>query len=62
MSAVGESDIGDQMQFASNHPGIVQYCLADGSVRVLRPNMDDSTFQALSGWHDGVAINWSLVY
>jgi prepilin-type N-terminal cleavage/methylation domain-containing protein len=57
------------LQFSSPHPGIVQFCFCDGSVRALRigttkqipmPGKDASSdwyvLQALAGVRDGVAI------
>ncbi len=61
MAQEGQSHWGLTFQYGSYHPGIVQYCLADGSVRALRPNMDYSTFMALSGYQDRVAVDWSLI-
>lgn len=40
-------------QFSSNHSGIVQYAMADGSVQGLSENMDNETFLNLSGKADG---------
>ena len=53
-------------QFSSNHPGIVQFCFADGSVRALKPgstapglllkgpySQDWYVLQQLSGFRDG---------
>ncbi len=36
-------------QFSSHHPGIVQFCLADGSVRQISITIDDDTFRFYSG-------------
>ncbi len=49
--------VGTLQQYSSNHPGIVQFCLADGSVRGLQANMNFNTFQALSGYQDGLPTN-----
>jgi hypothetical protein len=56
-------------QFSSNHPGIVQFCFADGSVRSVRiggtgngpPDFspDWMILQALAGYHDGEVVNSS---
>jgi prepilin-type N-terminal cleavage/methylation domain-containing protein len=40
-------------QYSSRHPGIVQFCFADGSVRRLTVQTDLDTFKALSGVRDG---------
>lgn len=41
-------------QFSSRHPGIVQFCFADGSVHPVQTNIDFSIYKALSGIDDGV--------
>ena len=41
-------------QFNSRHPGVVQFCTADGSVRGVHLEIDLETFKALSGIEDGV--------
>jgi len=41
-------------QFSSRHAGVVQFCLADGSVRGIPRQIDLETFKALSGMEDGV--------
>ncbi len=61
LAGMGQSYWGVTFQFASGHPDIVQFCLADGSVRALRTDMDWSTFKAMSGYQDGVKVNWNLV-
>ena len=48
-------------KFDSEHPGVVQFCLADGSVRLLATTIDRDTFIALSGKHDGLRINGDAV-
>ena len=40
-------------EFNSRHPGVVQFCLADGSVRPISELVDYNTFLALSGMEDG---------
>jgi prepilin-type N-terminal cleavage/methylation domain-containing protein len=43
--------------FSSNHTGgIVQFCMADGSIQRLRSGMDFSTWVYLTGFEDGVAV------
>lgn len=57
-------------QFSSNHPGIVQFCFADGSVRSLRTgntadvsSEDFRLLMQLSGVKDGDSADYgSLVY
>jgi prepilin-type N-terminal cleavage/methylation domain-containing protein len=43
--------------FNSRHPGVVQFCMGDGSVRAIRAGMEDGpdwvTFINVSAWHDG---------
>jgi prepilin-type N-terminal cleavage/methylation domain-containing protein len=39
--------------FNSEHPSIVQFMLADGSVRIVNVNIAFGTYVALSGIHDG---------
>jgi prepilin-type N-terminal cleavage/methylation domain-containing protein len=64
-------------QFSSNHPGVVQYCYADGAVRTVKigstnwegpiffnmtPGPNWRAFQQLAGFHDGeVMVDDSLV-
>lgn len=38
----------DVMSFRSRHPGIAQFCLADGSIRVVNASIDYSLYRALS--------------
>ena len=40
-------------QFESYHTGIVQFALADGSVRAISKNIDSNTFLYLTGMADG---------
>ncbi|MCS7168412.1 MAG: DUF1559 domain-containing protein [Gemmatales bacterium] len=42
--------------FSSMHPSGVQFCFGDGSVRMLRPSIDFSTYVYLSGIADGVVV------
>jgi prepilin-type N-terminal cleavage/methylation domain-containing protein/prepilin-type processing-associated H-X9-DG protein len=63
------------LQFSSLHPGVVQFCFADGSVRSLHPgstnndplnlsnltNPDWLVFQALGGFKDGQSTSGSSV-
>lgn len=41
-------------RFSSTHPGIVQFALADGSVRPLRIQMSSNVLWAMGGIRDGV--------
>jgi prepilin-type N-terminal cleavage/methylation domain-containing protein len=40
-------------QWTARHPGIVQFCLVDGSVRAVAETIDRGVFQAASGMSDG---------
>ena len=40
-------------QWTSRHPGVVQFCLADGSVRPISQTIDQGVFQSSSGMADG---------
>jgi prepilin-type N-terminal cleavage/methylation domain-containing protein len=43
--------------FNSEHPtGMVQFCLADGAVRGISPNIDYGAYITLSGMHDGIQV------
>jgi hypothetical protein len=43
--------------FNSEHPtGMVQFCLADGAVRGISPNIDYGAYIVLSGMHDGMPV------
>jgi prepilin-type N-terminal cleavage/methylation domain-containing protein len=44
-------------QYSSRHSGVVQFCLADGSVQRVSVQMDLETFKALSAVADGEAIS-----
>ena len=43
-------------QFSSNHPGIVQFCLADGSVRQVATQIDYDMLQNLGAIADGQTV------
>lgn len=45
--------------FSSRHDGGVNFCFADGSVRMINQNMDFSTYVYLSGYMDGRVIDAS---
>jgi prepilin-type processing-associated H-X9-DG protein len=51
----GLSNKGEWYTFSSRHPGVVQFCLADGSVRPLRLHMSTDVFTALGGIRDSAA-------
>jgi prepilin-type N-terminal cleavage/methylation domain-containing protein len=43
-------------QFNSNHPGIVQFCMADGSVRTLSTQINQTTYLYLGAIADGHGV------
>jgi hypothetical protein len=56
--------------WSSNHAGVVQFCMGDGSVRPIRPGLtttrnpasaDWFTLQAMSGTADGINYNASAL-
>ena len=40
-------------QWTSNHPGVCQFCLADGSVRAISQTIEQAVFESASGISDG---------
>ena len=46
----------DWIQFSSRHPGIVNFCLADGSVRQLSTEIDQDTYKYLGAIADGQVV------
>ncbi len=51
-TAWGLSDA-EYYRFSSRHPGIVQFCFVDGSVRPLAATIADGTLKRLGGMSDG---------
>ena len=45
-------------EFSSGHTNIVQFAFADGSVQKISANIDFGTLIYLSGYQDGVAVQW----
>jgi len=43
--------------FSSEHPGTVQFALADGAVRNISLNIDYRTYILLSAMHDGQTVS-----
>ena len=39
--------------YSSEHPNVVQFCMADGGVKMIRTNVDRDSFIYVSGKHDG---------
>src|SRR5262249_30213545 len=67
---LGQGQNAHYLQFSSSHPGVVQFCFCDGSVRPLRigttnqrpmpqqpASSDWYVLQALAGVRDGVATD-----
>ena len=52
-SSAGLEDRDHWLQFGSRHPAVVQFCMADGSVRALSRTLDKDTFIRLSAFADG---------
>jgi len=48
-------------RFISDHPGIVQFALADGSVKRLSMTMDKKTYLVASGMRDGTTFSGSQI-
>lgn len=46
----------DYYRFGSTHPLIFNACFADGSVRLLRKNIDYNVWLALGGYRDGAVV------
>ena len=44
--------------FSSEHPGAVNFCFADGSVRKIAPDIDPNVWFYLSGYKDGVTVSF----
>ncbi len=56
VAAWGLNDKTRGYRFASFHTGVVQFALADGSVRAISENIDQPTYLNLSGMADGKVI------
>ncbi|HEV3260604.1 MAG TPA: DUF1559 domain-containing protein [Gemmataceae bacterium] len=56
-TAWGLSDPVDWYQFSSQHPGIVQFAFADGSVHPLSTGIDYDNYVFLSGMADGRVVD-----
>jgi prepilin-type N-terminal cleavage/methylation domain-containing protein len=56
-TAWGLSEESGWYQFSSNHPRIVQFCLADGSVRELSTSINYDLFQYLGAIADGENVH-----
>jgi len=56
----GDPNVG-WWHFSSRHTAVVNFCLADGSVRGIRKGITSgsayNTFISMSGWHDGNVVN-----
>jgi prepilin-type N-terminal cleavage/methylation domain-containing protein len=51
----------NRMAFFSDHPSIVHFSFADGSVRKVSKAIDNASLFSLSGIHDGDLTNWDAV-
>jgi prepilin-type N-terminal cleavage/methylation domain-containing protein len=59
--AAGRLDVQYAANFNSKHPGVVQFCMADGSVRRLRKGtswVDYLQFEVSTLWPDGYPADW----
>jgi hypothetical protein len=56
ISRMGLSNRGYWDRFSSNHPGVVQFCLADGSVRTLRVTMAQGVLDVSAAVRDGMSV------
>lgn len=56
LTAWGISSKTNGYRFASMHPGVIQFALADGSVRAISENIDATTFHRLGSMADGNVI------
>jgi prepilin-type N-terminal cleavage/methylation domain-containing protein/prepilin-type processing-associated H-X9-DG protein len=52
----GNGQKGGWYQFDSEHPGVVQFCFADGSVHGVRTEIDGTTFRHLGAMKDGFVV------
>ena len=57
---------GGWWHFSSRHPGIVQFCLCDGSVRGIRKGLTPGcegydTLVHAAAWHDGANIDLASI-
>jgi prepilin-type N-terminal cleavage/methylation domain-containing protein/prepilin-type processing-associated H-X9-DG protein len=44
-------------QFSSEHPGGLNFCFADGSVKFLSENINEHVYQSLSAMHEGNVVS-----
>jgi prepilin-type N-terminal cleavage/methylation domain-containing protein/prepilin-type processing-associated H-X9-DG protein len=56
-TAWGLAPPGAWYKFSSKHTGVVNFAMADGSVRALRTTISTATYRALSGRADGYVYN-----
>ena len=49
---------GQWQGFGSRHPGVVQFCFCDGSVRPLRVSLDYNVYLSYSGIADGTCYGF----
>ncbi len=53
---LSNTSIQNWYQFESFHPGVIQFTLADGSVRAISRNIDRNTFRRLAAMQDGNVV------
>jgi prepilin-type N-terminal cleavage/methylation domain-containing protein/prepilin-type processing-associated H-X9-DG protein len=56
-TAWGINDPSAWYTYGSRHPGVVQFCFADGSVHAFYKSADVYAFRWSSGWHDGFVVD-----
>jgi prepilin-type processing-associated H-X9-DG protein len=47
----------DWFSFGSEHPNVVHFCMADGSVKRVSTNVDLTNFIWVGGRHDGMKVS-----
>ena len=52
---------GGSLQFSSRHPGVVQFCFVDGSVRRISTQIETDVLIAIGGMHDGEVVQNAAV-
>jgi prepilin-type processing-associated H-X9-DG protein len=51
----------DWYLFGSNHPSVINFAFADGSVRTISKGADAATLIKAAGMQDNYAVNWTLI-
>jgi prepilin-type N-terminal cleavage/methylation domain-containing protein len=47
--------------FSSAHTGVINFALADGSVKPISKNADRRTLRSAAGWNDREVYDWTLI-